>query len=64
MNGALLLIPLSIGVAVLRYHLFDIDLLINRTLVYGALIVIVTGLYILLVGMVVCCFSLWATRFS
>jgi signal transduction histidine kinase len=52
MNGALLLIPLSIGVAVLRYHLFDIDLLINRTLVYGALIVIVTGLYILLVGMV------------
>ena len=52
MNGALLLIPLSIGVAVLRYHLFDIDILINRTLVYGTLIVIVTGLYIILVGMV------------
>ena len=52
MNSALLLIPLSIGIAVLRYHLFDIDILINRTLVYGTLILIVTGLYIILVGMV------------
>ena len=34
---SLMLIPLSIGVAVLRSHLFDIDLLINRTLVYGSL---------------------------
>ena len=34
---SLMLVPLSIGVAVLRSHLFDIDLLINRTLVYGSL---------------------------
>ena len=50
MTGALLLIPLSIGIAILRYHLFDIDILINRTLVYGALTVSVVGIYVLVVG--------------
>src|SRR5215204_4192465 len=40
-----LLIPLSIAVAVLRYHLYDIDTLINRTLVYGSLSVTLVALY-------------------
>jgi hypothetical protein len=40
-----MLIPLSIGVAVLRSHLFDIDVLINRTLVYGSLTATLVALY-------------------
>ena len=42
---SLMLIPLSIGVAVLRSHLFDIDLIINRTLVYGSLTLMLALVY-------------------
>ena len=47
---AMLLIPLAIGIAMLRAHLFDVDLLINRTLVYGALTASVVAIYVLVVG--------------
>ena len=42
----MLLIPLSIGIAMLRYHLFDVDVLINRTLVYGALTTTLALMYV------------------
>jgi signal transduction histidine kinase len=45
-----LLIPLSIGFAILRYRLWDIDIIINRALVYGVLTASIVGLYMLVVG--------------
>jgi chemotaxis receptor (MCP) glutamine deamidase CheD len=38
-------LPAAIGVAVIRYCLYEIDLLINRTLVYGLLTVTLVALY-------------------
>ena len=46
----LLLIPISIAISILRYHLWDIDILINRTLVYGTLTASIVGIYVLVVG--------------
>jgi hypothetical protein len=40
------LIPIAIGIAVLRYRLYDIDVVINKAIVYSALAVFVTAAYV------------------
>jgi signal transduction histidine kinase len=46
---AILIVPVFTYIAILRYHLYDIDIVINRTLVYGSLSASVVGIYVLAV---------------
>ncbi len=46
MTGAVFALPFSIVLAVVRYRLFDIDLLVNRALVYGAMTAVITLVFL------------------
>ena len=45
------LIPAAIGVAVLRHKLYDIDLIVNRTIVYALLTTMLSGVYLAVVAL-------------
>ncbi len=45
----LMLIPASIGIAILKYRLYDIDVVIRKTIVVGVLAVFISGVYVAIV---------------
>ncbi len=45
LSGAIALVPVAIGIAVLRYRLYDIDRIISRTLAYAIITGLLAGIY-------------------
>ncbi len=44
------LVPIAVGIAIVRYRLYDIDFVINKTILYGGLALFVTGCYAIVVA--------------
>ncbi len=51
-NLALVFLYAAIGIAILKYRLYEIDVLINRAVVYGGLAAFITAVYVLLVAVI------------
>ena len=49
-NVTIVAVPVCIAIAITRYRLYDIDLVVSRTLVYAGLAAVITGVYFALVG--------------
>jgi signal transduction histidine kinase len=49
---ALVFLYVAIGIAILKYRLYEIDVLINRAVVYGGLAAFITAVYVLLVAVI------------
>jgi signal transduction histidine kinase len=45
-------IPLAFGVSIIKYHIMDINLLLNRSLVYGTVMIVIAVAYMIVVGIV------------
>jgi signal transduction histidine kinase len=51
-NLALVFLYVAIGIAILKYRLYEIDVLINRAVVYGGLAAFITAVYVLFVAVI------------
>ncbi len=50
MNASIALLPVAIGIAILRHRLFDIEVIFSRAIVYLTLTICVVGIYVFVVG--------------
>ena len=47
---SMLIIPISIAIAMLKYRLFDIEIVLSRSLIYSSIVIILVGVYVFSVG--------------